>query len=66
MEEGRGAGREGGVGKKARFSKVVDIAEDRGFWRKGKALVDLWGPIMNLLRMADSHIPGTGKVYPQS
>ena len=40
-EEGRGAGREGGVGKKARFSKVVDIAEDRGFWRKGKALVDL-------------------------
>ena len=48
---------------KARFSEVVDIAEDRDFWRKGKALVELCGPIINLLRMADSDIPGTGKVY---
>ena len=39
----------------ARFSKVVDIAEDREFWRNGKALVELrvCGPIINLLRMAD-------------
>jgi hypothetical protein len=27
------------------------------------ALVELCGPIMNLLRVADSNIPGTGKVY---
>ena len=44
---------------KAQFSEVVDIAEDREFWRKGKMLVELQvcGPIMNLLRMADSDIP---------
>jgi hypothetical protein len=47
---------------KARFSEVVDIVEDREFWRKGKALVELCGPIMNLPRMADSDIPGTAKV----
>ncbi len=48
---------------KARFAEVVDIVEDRKFWRKCKALVEYCGPIMNLLRMADSNIPGTGKVY---
>jgi hypothetical protein len=48
---------------KARFSEVVDIVVNREFWRKGKTLVDLCGPIMNLPRMADSDIPGTGKVY---
>ena len=48
---------------KARFLEVLDIVEDREFWRKAKALVELCGPIMNLLRMADSDIPGTGKVY---
>ncbi len=48
---------------KARFSKVVDIVEDRQFWRNGKSLVELCGPVINLLRMADSDIPGTGKVY---
>ena len=48
---------------KARFAEVVDIVQDKEFWRKGKALVELCGPIMNLLRMADSDIPGTGKVY---
>ena len=41
---------------KARFSKVIDIAEyrDSEFWQKGKALVELrvCGPIMNFLRMA--------------
>ena len=44
---------------KARLSKVVDIAEDRKFQRKGKALVELQvcGPVMNLLQMADSDIP---------
>ena len=44
---------------KARLSKVVDIAEDRKFQRKGKALVELQvcGPVMNLLQMADSNIP---------
>ena len=53
------------AGAKARFSKVVDIAEDREFWRKGKAFVELQvcGPIMNLLRKADSDNSGTGKVY---
>ena len=36
---------------KARFSEVVDIAEDREFLRKGKALVELQvcGPIVKLL-----------------
>ena len=50
---------------RARFTEVIDIVEHREFWRKGKALVELCGPspIMNLLRMAESDIPGTGKVY---
>jgi hypothetical protein len=48
---------------KARFTEEVDIVEDREIWRKSKALVELCDPIMNLLRMADSDIPGTGKVY---
>ena len=49
---------------KARFSEVVDIAEDREFWRKGKALVELLvcGVIMNLLLIADSENSGTGKI----
>ena len=44
---------------RVQFSEVVDIAEDRGFWRKGKALVELQvcGPVMNLLQIADSDIP---------
>ena len=39
---------------KAQLSEAVDIAEDREFSRKVKALVELLvcGPIMNLLRMA--------------
>ena len=47
-----------------RFSEVIDIAECREFWRKGKALVELLvcGPIMNLLQMAYSDKSGTGKV----
>ena len=49
---------------KARFSEVVDIAEDREFWRKGKALVELrvCGPMMNFLRMTYSDSSCTGKV----
>ena len=49
---------------KARFSKVIDIAKYREFWRQGKAPVELLvrGPIMNLLRMAYSDNSGTGKV----
>ena len=33
----------------------MDIVEYREFWRKGKVIVELQvcGPIMNLLRMAD-------------
>ena len=47
---------------KARFSKIVDIAEDREFspsLAKRKALIELQvcGSIMNLLLMADSDIP---------
>ena len=44
---------------KAWFIEVRDIAEEREFWRKGKALVELQvcGPVMNLLQMADSDIP---------
>ena len=50
---------------KAQFSEVVDIAEDREFWRKGKALVELQvcGPIMNLLRMADIDIPALERFF---
>ena len=49
---------------KARFSEVVDIAEYREFWRKGKALVELrvCGPIMNILRMAYSDNSCSGNV----
>ena len=47
---------------KAQSSEVVDIAEDREFWRKNKALVELQvcGPIMNLLKMADCEKSCTG------
>ena len=40
---------------KARLSEVMDIAEDREFRRKGKALVEpqVCGPFKNLFRMAD-------------
>ena len=50
---------------KVLFSEVVDIAEDREFWRKGKALVELQvcGPIMNLLRMADIDIPALERFF---
>ena len=48
---------------KARFSQVVDIVEDRQFLLNVKSLVELCSPVMNLLRMADSDIPSTGKVY---
>ena len=43
---------------KVRSSEVVDIAEDREFWRRGKVLVELQvsGLIMNLLRKADRDI----------
>ena len=34
---------------KTLFSKIRYIAEDREFLRKGKALNELCGPIMNLL-----------------
>jgi hypothetical protein len=45
---------------KVQFKEVVDVFEDRELWQKSKALV---GPRMNLLSMADSNNPGTGKVY---
>ena len=53
------------VDAQAQFSNVIDIAEYREFWRKGKALVELLvsGPIMNLLRKACSDNSCTGKVY---
>jgi hypothetical protein len=41
---------------KACFSEVVDILENREFWRRGKALVELCVPVMNLLKRADSDI----------
>ena len=44
---------------KAQFSEVTDIAEDREFWRKGKANVEVkvGGPIMNLIQLTytDNH-----------
>ena len=46
---------------KAQFREVIDIAEDREFWRKGKVLVELCDPIMSRLQTADSDIPGTGR-----
>ena len=48
---------------KAKFAKIVDIVHNKEFWRTAKCLVELSAPAMNLLRLADSNIPGTGKVY---
>ena len=48
---------------KAKFSEIVDIVQNKEFWRTAKCLVELSAPAMNLLRLADSDIPGTGKVY---
>ena len=44
-------------------NRVLDIVQNKEFWRKGTVLVELCGPIMNVLRMAERDIPGTGKVY---
>ena len=48
---------------KAKFSEVLDIVKSKELWRTAKCLVELSAPAMNLLRSADSDIPGTGKVY---
>ena len=48
---------------KAKFAEVLDIVKGREFWRTAQCLVELSTPAMNLLRLADSDIPGTGKVY---
>jgi hypothetical protein len=48
---------------KAKFSEVLDIVKSKELWRTAKCLVELSAPAMNLLRLADSDIPGTGKVY---
>ncbi len=48
---------------KSKFSEVVDIVQSKEFWRTAKCLVELSALAMNLLRLADSDIPGTGKVY---
>ena len=48
---------------KAKFSEVLAIVKSNEFWRTAKCLVELSAPAMNLLRLADSDIPGTGKVY---
>jgi hypothetical protein len=48
---------------KAKFSEVLAIVKSNEFWRTAKCLVELSAPAMNLLRLADSDIPGTGKGY---
>ena len=50
---------------KAKFSEIVDIVQNKEFWRIAKSLVELSAPSMNprRLRLADSDIQGTGKVY---
>ena len=39
------------------------IVKSKELWRTAKCLVELSAPAMNLLSLADSDIPGTGKVY---
>ena len=48
---------------KSKFSEILDTVQSKEFWRTAKCLVELSAPAMNLLRLADSDIPGTGKVY---
>ena len=50
---------------KAKLSEKVDIVQNKEFWRIAKSLVELSAPSMNprRLRLADSDIQGTGKVY---
>jgi hypothetical protein len=48
---------------KAMFSEVLDIVRSKELWRIAKCLVELSAPAKNLLRLAGSDIPGTGKVY---
>jgi hypothetical protein len=48
---------------RAKFAEMLDTVQSKEFWKKAKALVELSAPAMNLLRLADSDIPATGKVY---
>jgi hypothetical protein len=48
---------------KAKFFEVLDNVKSKELWRTAKCLVELSTPAMNLLHLADSNIPGTGKVY---
>jgi hypothetical protein len=48
---------------KAKFAEVLEIVKSNEFWRTARCLVELSSLAMNLLRLADSDIPGTGKVY---
>jgi hypothetical protein len=40
---------------------VLDIVKSKELWRTAKCLVELSAPAMNLLSLADSYIPWTGR-----
>jgi len=48
---------------KSKYKMTQEIAGNDTFWRKVAALVELSSPIVNVLRLCDSDIPATGKVY---
>lgn len=48
---------------RSKFETISGFVNDRNFWKKIAALVELSGPIMNVLRLCDGDIPATGKVY---
>ena len=48
---------------RSKFETISGFVNDRNFWKKIAALVELSGPIMNVLRLCGGDIPATGKVY---
>ena len=45
------------------FGEIIETVKSKDFWQKAKALVELSAPAMNLLCLAYSDIPATGKVH---
>jgi hypothetical protein len=44
---------------------VANHVQDKAFWADIKLLLDILGPLVNALRLADSDVPCAGKIYMQ-
>ncbi|KXZ41022.1 hypothetical protein GPECTOR_962g228 [Gonium pectorale] len=53
----------GGKSRKDEVAEIAKLINADGFWVRVQELVDLTGPIVVVLRLADSSAPTTGKIY---